>query len=366
MNKILLIGQPIYKNRKGDVGSGGGYVRNMRVYLEYFQSEEFQLVPCFHTSRKEYGLNIFSKFIRIFIDIKRLLVCLFSEKPNSIHIMAQYRDALPRELAYVIISRIFNKSVLYEVKAGAFIDAIDNRSTFYKKMAKYILNNSKVILVEGKKYINYLKKDFGIESTYFPNVVPDNELPIRREYILADNVVKILYVGYCTYNKGVYHLADACVALTKDKIPVELNFVGEEDADFTEYLNNLKSNLVVNRFGGKHHEFILKKMKECDVFCYPSFHSGEGHSNSINEAMMNTMIIVSTKNGFLGDILDDNSAYFIDQKSTEDIVGTISEIYNNKYYAIEKAQNAYNVLKNNYLVSIVSRQIQNSYRELVR
>jgi hypothetical protein len=115
MNKILLIGQPIHKNLKGNVGSGGGYVRNMRVYLEYFQSENFNLVPCFHTSRKEYGINIFSKMIRIIIDFKRIVIALIKEKPTAIHIMAQYRKAITREAMYMFVAKFFKKPILYEI-----------------------------------------------------------------------------------------------------------------------------------------------------------------------------------------------------------------------------------------------------------
>ena len=67
MNKILLVGKPTEKNRLGSVGGGGGYVRNMRVYLKYFNSQDYNLVPCFHTTRNEYSKNNFL----IYISCKR-------------------------------------------------------------------------------------------------------------------------------------------------------------------------------------------------------------------------------------------------------------------------------------------------------
>jgi glycosyltransferase involved in cell wall biosynthesis len=368
MIKVLLIGQPIDKNRIGKVGGGGGYVRNMRVYLKYFQSSEIEIIPCFHTSRKEYGSNVFSNFFRIFIDLTRFLKCLIAIKPDGIHIMAQYRDALPREVMYLLISKLMNMPIMYEIKAGAFIDAYYERSPLYRKMVKIIVINSKVILVEGKKYINFLKDHFGTTSYYFPNIVPDSELPYPKENILSDDVIKILFVGYCNYDKGVFHLVDACKMFAEDGLYIELNFIGEEHNDFSEYLDNLninQSNFNVNRFGEQSHDFILKKMTECDVFCYPSFHSGEGHSNSVNEAMMNSMIIISTKNGFLRDILDWDSAYFVNEKSKSDIYNALIEVNNNRVIARNKAINAYNTLKNNYLVSNVIDQMNEFYHELV-
>ena len=106
-------------------------------------------------------------------------------------------------------------------------------------------------------------------------------------------------------------------------------------------------------------------MKENDIFCYPTSHSGEGHSNAINEAMMNTMIIISTKKGFLGDILDEESAYFVEEENSRDIYKVILEIVQNKKIAIKKAIEGYKKLKDHYTVSKVSKEIFNYYNELV-
>lgn len=368
MKKILLVGQPVDKNKRGNVGSGGGYVRNMRVYLKYFQSSEFKIIPLFHTSRKEYSTKIFSKILRLSIDFNRIIAAFIKHNPDGIHIMAQYRNAAPREFMYVLISKIFKKPFLYEIKAGAFIDAYLNRSNIYKKMIKYILTNSKIILVEGKVYSDFLSKQFQIGSHYFPNVVPDSEIPTLKKTILTQRTIRILFVGYCNYDKGVYQLVEACKMLSDNSIPIELNLIGEEEYQFTIFAdgeNIRNSNFKMNRYGGQSHDFILSKMQKCDVFCYPTFHSGEGHSNSINESMMNTMIIVTTQKGFLGDILNDNSAYFIKEQDSQDIYNKLMEINTHRNIAITKAKNAYQLLIENYTVSKIASDIRDYYHQLV-
>lgn len=367
MHKILLIGQPIINNRLGEVGSGGGYVRNMRVYLKYFQSENFKLVPCFHTSRKEYGISTLSKVIRFFIDLKRIVSALLRERPSAIHIMAQYRKAIAREAMYIFFAKVLNKPVLYEIKAGAFIDAYDTGSNLYRRLVKYAVKNSKIILVEGEKYIDFLIEKYNSISFYFPNVVPDQEIPEIKKDILSNRITRILYVGHCNYEKGIFHLADAFTTLFKEDQNLELNLIGDEHEDLTEYLDQItkENKLIINRFGGRDHAFILSKMQECDIFCFPTFHSGEGHSNSINEAMMNSMVIVTTKNGFLADILRENTAYFIEERNSEDIKDKISDIIVNKENAIAKAQKGYNLLTKNYTVSKVKTIIERHYYSLV-
>lgn len=368
MHKILLIGQPINKNRKGLVGGGGGYVRNMRVYLEYFQSDDCKIIPCFHTSRKEYGSSIFSKMIRLIIDFKIIIFSIIKNKPDGIHIMAQYRDAIPREVMYTILSKLFKKPLLYEIKAGAFINSYLDRSNVYKILVKYILLNSKIIVVEGKKYIEFIEKTFHINSYYFPNIVPDKEIPPMKETILKKEITQLLFVGYCNYDKGVFQLIEACGMLAEKGLPIELNLIGEEDKSFSNYLNKFITkypDINIHRFGSKPHDFIMVKMQECDIFCYPTFHKGEGHSNSINEAMMNTMVIIATKNGFLANILDNNAAYFIEEKNAEDIYETLITISNERNTAVEKAKNGYKLLIENYTVSKIKNDIDSYYLKLI-
>jgi glycosyltransferase involved in cell wall biosynthesis len=367
MHKILLIGQPIHKNKLGNVGSGGGYVRNMRVYLEYFQSKDFEIIPCFHTSRKEYANNLFDNFFRLFIDTGRILRAVHKNHPSGIHVMAQYRSALPRELMIAIISTFFKIPLLYEIKAGAFINEYKTRSRAYKIIIKYILKKSKIVLVEGLKYVKFLQDEFKINSNYFPNVVPDIEVPNMKKDLFVKEKLHVLFVGYCYYKKGVYHLVDACEKFSNNNFLVELHLIGNEERKFKNYLNENSNNynFKINRYGEKSHKFILKKMNICDIFCYPSFHPGEGHSNSINEAMMNTMCIITTKNGFLDSILSENSAFFVKEKNTEDIYNTLIRINKNRKIAADKAINGYKNLINNYTVDRVKKEINMYYHHLV-
>src|SRR5690606_22677959 len=103
---------------------------------------------------------------------------------------------------------------------------------------------------------------------------------------------------------------------------IRLEIVGAESPDFSHWLDNLtlNNNVRVIRYGVKPHGFVLEKMHANMIYCYPSMHPGEGHSNSINEAMMSCLIIISSKAGFLADVLD-NCAYLIQED--EDIVDAI-------------------------------------------
>jgi glycosyltransferase involved in cell wall biosynthesis len=197
--------------------------------------------------------------------------------------------------------------------------------------------------------------------------VPDEEVPPRKKNLLKNGKIRIMFAGHVNHVKGITYLIDACKILDKVGIDFELNIIGKEENDISKLLDSVvnKSDIRINRYGSKDHNFILSKMKDNDIFCYPTFHSGEGHSNAINEAMMNTMVIISTRNGFLGDILSESSAYFVNERSSKDIYKTILNIINNREYAAEKANEGYNTLNTHFTVSKVAKDILNHYNELV-
>ena len=67
-------------------------------------------------------------------------------------------------------------------------------------------------------------------------------------------------------------------------------------------------------------------MREADVFLFPTYHKGEGHPNVINEAMANELPIVVTKQGSIEEILDEETAYFIDPRSPTQIADALCHI----------------------------------------
>ena len=175
IKNILLVGPKLNISSKKAYGGGtGGYTRNMKVYLTFFKLNKFNIIPFFHTIRGEHNFWIFTKPFRLVIDSFVFLKELFTNNIEGVHILAQYRGAIYREYMILCISRLFSKPVLYEIKAGSFKKTYNNSGNVYKKIVKFIVKNSKILMVEGKSDMLFLKKEFQKESTYFPNIIPAN------------------------------------------------------------------------------------------------------------------------------------------------------------------------------------------------
>jgi glycosyltransferase involved in cell wall biosynthesis len=210
-------------------------------------------------------------------------------------------------------------------------------------MALFILSRAKVIICEGQLYVDYLRKELGVESHYFPNFVLECEVPGDVKDKLRGDKLRVLFVGYCFEGKGVFELVEGCQLALKKGVPIELTLVGHEHDDFTRFLDSKSADnlsYTINRIGIVEHGEVLAHYESHDVFCMPSRHRGEGHTNTVNEAMMMGMVIVSTRHGFLESVLADNSSFFLDELTPLDIANTLKMIHDDQDEARRRAANA--------------------------
>ena len=365
-HKILLVGPKINVSNKRVYGGGvGGYTRNMRVYLKYFRFNDFEITPCFHSVRGEISLGFLNCPIRLFYDLSKLLYCYTKHNINGVHIMAQYRGAIVREVFVVMISNILGKPVLYEIKAGSFESTYNSGNGIYKFFIKYILKNSKIILVEGKPYINFLKNKFNKDSTYFPNVIPTDEIPSIIPSKLDTATAKILFIGFAYEGKGVFELYDACEELLLKGHKIKLTIVGEIHEDFKRYIVNKYSGEFLNIKGKLNHMKVLEQFQVNDIYCYPSKHPGEGHNNTINEALMSQMVICSSMNGFIGTFLDEDNSFPLNKVDVKEIVKRLNEIILNKDVAIDKSIKGRDLILSEFNTNNIKSILEKEYNKLL-
>lgn len=365
--KIVLYGPPIGKNiRKGSGGGVGGYTRNMQAYLHSLDLVGFQLRPLFHTVRGQFSLGPLTPVWRMIVDATKLLWTLTFQRPQGIHILAQYRDALPREALAAFLCKLFGVRLIYDVKAGSFETSFQNRGRMYKWMATFVLKQASVILVEGSRYQNFISEKFGRKSTYFPNFVPSSELPPERTNLLSEATIRVLFVGYCYPGKGVWELVEGVRKAALDGLKVELTLIGAESYDFSAKVDQLPeiSGFRLIRCGRLAHQDVLAHMRHNDIYGYPTRHPGEGHSNSVNEAMMNGLVIVASRRGFLPDILEeDKEALFLEQITPESVAERLNWIHSHRDVARNIAAEARKKLLRTYTSSAVQAVLEGAYLE---
>jgi len=367
-DQIILIAGPDSKVGSRVYGGGvGGYTRNLSTYLCSLSVSGVTMKPLHLTVRGYGGIVAGNPVARLVRDINSLLVACFRERPRMVHVLAQYRGALPREFAMAIVCRALGVGFIYDIKAGAFETSYENSSWIYRLMVRTVVKLSNIVFVEGKRTKRFVEKKLGKETIFFPNFVPHEEVPTSSAHLFSSDHIRVLFVGYCYRGKGVYELVEACHKAARPDIRIELKLVGEESSEFQSWMDGLPpiDNLDITRHGRVPHENVLDLMQSADIYVYPTSHPGEGHNNSINEAMMYGLVIISTKKGFLADVLKPNCAHFLDSGSSEEIAATLSTIVAAKDDARQMAGRARARLMEEFTSKRASVRYANAYRSAI-
>ncbi|MCB0678309.1 MAG: glycosyltransferase family 4 protein [Saprospiraceae bacterium] len=361
--KVLLYG-PVVAAMEGAYGGGtGGYTRKMGLYLQHFRSETMEFVPSFHTVRGQYRFGFF--VVRFFLDLFIFVRDLLRYRPAAVHLLGQYRSAIPREFIVVLLCRLARKPVVYEIKAGVFVEWYQGTNPLFRAMTDFCLRRAALVLCQGRPYVHFLRKQLGIESRYHPNFVPVEEIPDDPGEKLTGEALRVLFVGYAFHDKGVFELVEGC-RLAASSTPVELTLVGHEHSDFTKWMDAISptAGLRVTRKGRLPHEEALEEYRRSDVYCYPTRHRGEGHNNSINEAMMMGLIIVTTRQGFMDTILDEDTACFLPEISPQAIAGALLDISLHREEYRRRSAKVREHLLANFTSEIVFGRLEQHYRRL--
>lgn len=362
--KILLVGPPVEQDLTASYGGGtGGYTRKMQLYLSNFQTSGFEQVPCFHTVRgQRYPFGLIGRFC---IDLFRFLRAVRSERVGGVHLLGQYRGALLREYAIALVSRWLGIPYLYEIKAGVFIEWYESTNGFNQWLIRDLLRYASVILAQGQPYVDYLKKEWELDAVYFPNFVASAEWQPHRNQLFNSPTLRVLFVGFAFREKGVFELVTACRKLSVT-FPIQLTMIGKEEETFSTWLDQLPAlpNFTIKRLGKLPHEKVLEAFAGNDVYCYPTRHTGEGHNNTINEAMMSGLVVITTRQGFLESIIGHDRGYLLEESTTKAITSTVREIMGDKEEAQKRAERAREHVQNNFLDKVAFAKLERAYQKM--
>jgi hypothetical protein len=202
--KRILLNAPDPEINTTISAGGGGYLRMTKVLLSTFSSNKYELQLCSHSSRTS------SRYFYLLFPFRLLKdTALFikdAKNSDGVHIFLQYRTAIYREYIIVLLAKFLKKPVFIEIRAGRFIAWYEESNIMIKKMVDSIINNARVIGGQGKIYVDYILKNYHKPAVYLPNYVPHKIIPHNIPTKCNDEILKLLFVGYCNQKKGVHDL----------------------------------------------------------------------------------------------------------------------------------------------------------------
>jgi glycosyltransferase involved in cell wall biosynthesis len=172
----------------------------------------------------------------------------------------------------------------------------------------------------------------------------------QKDFKPARESIKLLYVGFIRYGKGLETLIQAADILKQEGINVQLNLVGqgENQAHITRLSQELGIEKIVhyNNFIGNRAR-LLQIYRENDIFLFPSL--SEGSPRAVLEAMANSLPVVSTPVGSLPWTFENNKEIKLcDFSDAEEFAEKILEYISTPSRTQEIILRAYEKVKNNY------------------
>lgn len=194
---------------------------------------------------------------------------------------------------------------------------------------RYSVKKADKIIAISQKNRDILVKNFGVDREKVEVI----RLSIDLTNFKKEDKIKVLTVARYTERKGFKELFEAIKILNRDDI--EFVTVGFGDMDLNSMAKELNIEdkvTIFNKMGAKQLRYFYNN---CDIFCLPSKSTeqegAEGIPVVLMEAMASEMIIVTTSNGSIAELVNEILVKEADSKELADgLLKALNQIDNKK------------------------------------
>ena len=150
----------------------------------------------------------------------------------------------------------------------------------------------------------------------------------------ADQAPKLLFLSNLIESKGLFILLKALKALNDKGIAFHCNIVGGEgDISLNQLnhkINDLNLNNCVTYLGKKYGDDKYKIFQYSDISVFPTFYHNETFGLVNIEAMMFKLPVISTNEGAIAEIIDDNeTGFLVEKQDSVDLANKIQLLIEN-------------------------------------
>ncbi|MGQ8338403.1 glycosyltransferase family 4 protein [Sunxiuqinia sp. A32] len=256
-------------------------------------------------------VNLRKVFGFILIWVRLLKELLFSKTDLCYFSLTTTGVAFFRDVLLVILIKTCRVNLIYHLHNKG----VKNFQTkpIYYLCYKYVFRNVDVILLSQYLYSDvaaFVRPD---RASICPNGVPDE---YRSDFSLQkDQPVKILFLSNLIDSKGVTVLLDACTILRNRDIRFFCDFIGGEgdisESEFVEKIQERKLESCVSYLGKRYGRDKHDAFAQADIFAFPTFYPNECFPLVLLEAMQFGLPIISTNEGGIRDMVDNNHTGFL-------------------------------------------------------
>jgi len=228
----------------------------------------------------------------------------------------------------------------------------DGVITVSQKMANLIKE-----VVPNRKEVDIIRDAGDIETA-------DNSMPQNPEGYQGKKI--ILSVGALIGRKGHEYLIRA-INYIKDEFPdIKCIIIGGGVLlrNLEKLINDLKLNNIVELYGKRPHDEVLKIMSWCDVFVLPSWNEPFGAVYA--EAMAFAKPVIACEGEGISEVVKDGvQGMLVKKKDTVSLANALKKILTDENLACILGRNGRNLVENELNWSYISKQLFDLYNRVV-
>ena len=308
----------------------GKYIKDSKTINACFNSRYINL----STSKTvdEIGKNPFIKINRYFKVLLKTIINLINHNPEIVYLAITAKGiGFYKDFPIALLVKLFGKKlVLHYHNKGV---CLNQHKFFDHILYRVLFKNTKVILLSERLYSDVAKYVNKKDVFFCPNGIPVSNF---AEEILpkTNEVPKLLFLSNLIESKGLFILLKALKALNDKGIEFHCNIVGGEgDISLNQLnhkINDLNLKNCITYLGKKYGDDKYKIFQSSDIFVFPTFYHNETFGLVNIEAMLFKLPVISTYEGAIPEIIDDNeTGYLVNKQDSVDLANKIQQLIEN-------------------------------------
>lgn len=310
VNRVIYCGFGRYPGRPPP--PMGGFLSGARMVVEspLFDHTEFALSVYTHPGEGSY--------VRRFVeDVRRFRESLRRHPHHETVLVqvGQYR-AIYREWALGWMARRAGRRLVLDIRAGTVLDFLDrDASALERALFGRLVRMSDLALVQCRSFVEELRRRYpGVDFDWFANFVrADRVAPPRDASYRAGERLRLVYFGYYIRQKGLLEMVEAVRRCREAGLDVELHLAGsgKDEPEVERAIARARDHGVIDH-GFLRPGALWELLGSMHALVYPTSYWGEGHTNAVNEALMNGLAVLATPHKQLPDVLPDAGTRWLD------------------------------------------------------
>lgn len=331
-------------------------------------AQEFELLH-FQVGSEGNNETILTKLWRLLTGPIFLLLFLLRHRPEIVQLNTSLEPkSYWRDLAFLCVSKMLNRRVVYQVHGGALPEEFFANSTLLTALLRRVLAWPDVVVLLAEVELAAYRRFVPAQRlVVIPNAIETGNLVRRTLVEVNSGQLHLAYVGRLAKNKGVFEAIEAFAKLITQGHDLRLTVAGAgpDELHLKELVRKLNLEGRVHFSGPVFEEDKDALWCSVDIFVFPTYHR-EGLPYALLESMAAGAVPVTTRVGAIPDVLQDGvHGLLVMSKDVDMLAQALARLVGDRTLLLRLAQAGRARVLEQYTVARLAHDFKQLYTNLL-